>query len=128
MYSLSRPIESIAEAINRACLIDLPNIEYQYRKPKSEKTETRERRPEKQECRVYHFPQVWSSTALGFGGIGGAAITEAYTTVVILQSEEAACVYFDGKLAYKVNDFNETFMEHLKKQRMNDCLHQDEYH
>jgi hypothetical protein len=75
---------------------------------------------------VYHFPQVWSSTALGFGGIGGAAITEAYTTVVVLN--DVACVYFDGRLAYRIDDFNDTFIEHLKNQKMNDCLHKDEYY
>jgi len=126
MFSLSRPIESMAEAIHRACLIDLPNVQYRYRKPKDKEEEIRERRPDKQECRVYHFPQVWSSTALGFGGIGGAAITEAYTTVVVLN--DVACVYFDGRLAYRIDDFNDTFIEHLKNQKMNDCLHKDEYY
>ena len=27
------------------------------------------------------FSQTWGSTALGFGGIGGQAITSAYTTI-----------------------------------------------
>ena len=30
-------------------------------------------------CNV--FPQVWGSTTLGFGGIDGSAMTEAYTVV-----------------------------------------------
>lgn len=28
------------------------------------------------------FPQAWGSTSLGFGGIGGQAMTSAYTTVI----------------------------------------------
>ena len=32
--------------------------------------------------KMYVFPQTWSSTALGFDGCGGQAITEAYTTIV----------------------------------------------
>ena len=30
---------------------------------------------------VYSFLQVWPSTALGFGGVGGDAMTTRYTTV-----------------------------------------------
>ncbi|MNO06505.1 hypothetical protein D3C81_2283050 [compost metagenome] len=38
---------------------------------------------------------------MGYGGIGGAAITSAYTVVVL--SQELACVYFGGDhLAYTV--------------------------
>lgn len=32
---------------------------------------------------LHMFPQVWGDTSLGFGGIGGQAITSAYTTIVI---------------------------------------------
>ncbi len=58
------------------------------------------------------FPQIWSSTALGFdanGGCGGQAITEAYTTVVKMTPckvesgkgiNRIYAVFFDGRIAY----------------------------
>lgn len=46
----------------------------------------------------YAFPQVWGSTALGFGGMGGQMITTAQTFIVIGDSE--AYVYFGGRYAY----------------------------
>lgn len=47
------------------------------------------------------FTQAWGSTALGFGGIGGAAVTEAYTVVLQGPTGDLA-VYFGGRLAYKL--------------------------
>jgi hypothetical protein len=64
------------------------------------------------------FPQVWSSTALGFGGIGGAAITTAYTTVVESDIDASCCVYFGGQFAYRIERPNEQFFEDLMKQQM----------
>lgn len=49
------------------------------------------------------FPQTWGSTALGFGGIGGQAITNAYTIIVECEHTGYRAVYFGGgKLAYLV--------------------------
>ncbi len=48
---------------------------------------------------VYAWPQTWSSTALGFGGMGGQALTVAPTTVVV--HENTAFVYFAGRPAYR---------------------------
>ena len=64
------------------------------------------------------FPQVWSSTALGFGGIGGQAITTAYTTVVESDIDASCCVYFGGQFAYRIEHPNEQFFEDLMKQQM----------
>ena len=64
------------------------------------------------------FPQVWSSTALGFGGIGGQAITTAYTTVVESDIDASCCVYFGGQFAYRIERPNEQFFEDLLKQQM----------
>ena len=81
--------------------------------------------------RMYVFPQTWSSTALGFGGCGGQAITEAYTTVVemswsyldkndeirglnLKESEDKMyAVFFDGMLAYICMNPNEEFFKDL---------------
>ena len=47
------------------------------------------------------FNQTWGSTALGFGGIGGQALTQARTYVFIpLVDGEECIVYFAGRYAY----------------------------
>ena len=56
---------------------------------------------------VYDFDQTWSSTALGFGGCGGAAMTTVRTYVMIPKNDESrAYVYYGGRFAYGccVND------------------------
>lgn len=86
--------------------------------------------------RSYVFPQTWSSTALGFGGCGGQAITEAYTTVVEMSwdyvnktddirglnlttsDDRIYAVFFDGKLAYICLNPNEQFFEDLNNRYM----------
>lgn len=60
------------------------------------------RRPSEEELKVVMFPQLWGSTSLGYGGLGGAAMSPAYTVLVTL--DECTCVYFGGgRLAYRVN-------------------------
>lgn len=62
----------------------------------------KERRPDGDELEVTMFLQMWGSTALGYGGMGGAAMTQAYT--VIVKDHRSAAVYFGcGRLAYMVN-------------------------
>ena len=86
--------------------------------------------------KMYVFPQTWSSTALGFGGCGGQAITEAYTTVVEMSwdcvnktdnirglnlttsDDRIYAVFFDGKLAYMCLNPNEQFFEDLNNKYM----------
>lgn len=48
------------------------------------------------------FTQTWGSTALGFGGMGGAAMTTAYT--IILHCHHVFYVYWNGQFAYKTKD------------------------
>jgi hypothetical protein len=67
------------------------------------------------------FPQTWSSTALGFGGIGGQAITSAYVCIIESNLVGGHAVYFGGRLAYVINRPNELFIEHLARQRMVDA-------
>ena len=60
---------------------------------------------------IHTFEQSWGSTALGFGGIGGQAITSAYTYVLTpLECNQDCFVYFAGKFAYKV-PYSSTFMK-----------------
>ena len=64
------------------------------------------------------FPQTWASTALGFGGVGGQAMTTAYTTVFIDWLKGVAIIFFDSRLAYLVEDWNNKFLEDLKKREL----------
>lgn len=111
---MSDIIECLAFALVRSIEVDLPNVtDWKWVYDHGEqKKENFFRRPHSGEVEVYHFPQTWGSTALGFGGVGGQAMTSAYTTVVILDNHYAA-VYFAGRLAYKIDPVNEEFMRDL---------------
>ncbi len=85
-----------------------------------------EDRPFRSECEVYSFPQSWSSTALGFGGIGGQAFTTAQTTVVI--HNENAAVYFGDRLAYVIKKFNRKLLEDMSLFQMADVAESGKYH
>ena len=67
------------------------------------------------------FVQTWSSTALGFGGIGGQAITSAYVCVIESGLIGQFAVYFGGRLAYVIERPNAAFMEDVARQRMVDA-------
>lgn len=72
------------------------------------------RRPREHEVEVYLFNQTWGSTALGYDGVGGQALTSAYTVVV--EFHGVFCVYFGGdRLAYKVdlNDLASVSYKHF---------------
>ena len=60
---------------------------------------------------LYTFEQVWGSTSLGFGGVGGQAMTSARTYVFIpINCNQKCFVYFAGRYAYAA-DYSEKFME-----------------
>lgn len=110
--NLGKPVETLAASVytainNKECL---PDIEHEWRQKKQMG------RPSLTDIQIIHFPQTWGSTALGFGGIGGAAMTTAYTTVVICRNH--AAVFFDGKHCYSVDDFNEDFMKDVGQRNM----------
>ena len=67
------------------------------------------------------FPQTWSSTALGFGGIGGQAITSAYVCVIESNLIGQYAVYFGGRLAYVITRPNEQFWADVHGHRMVDA-------
>lgn len=89
--------------------------------------------------KMYVFPQTWSTTALGFDGCGGQAITEAYTTVVEMTSYKAEsskdikgkihvvskdledkvyAVFFDGRIAYMCLNPNSEFFRDFDRMCM----------
>jgi len=77
------------------------------------------------------FLQTWSSTALGFGGVGGQAISAALTTVVIFWDSEnpdfwsKAYIYFGGRFAYSAHPTNSDFIDDLANHKMPSVSDQD---
>lgn len=115
------PLNAMAKALYSALNNDLPDIEYIYREPphrdKASKEEMRKRRPNQDYVNVIQFPQEWSSTALGFGGVGGAAMCSADTTII--ESEDACvAVYFAGRFAYRIKRPNQKFWEDVGVQQL----------
>ena len=122
---LPSPIATVASALHHAALVSLPPLSYQTRdlsamrgwpaekrmeatRTKTEPMKTVVRRPTDSECEVHAmFAQTWASTALGYGGIGGAAMTPAYT-VVIAGPEGHLAFYWNGTFAYLVDQTTQT--------------------
>ena len=100
-----------------------PEAQKQARSSGQEPSIARTRRPTPDECQVMAmFSQTWGSTALGFGGIGGAAMTPAYTVVVRSPSGEMA-VYWRGSFAYLIpvegltDEQKKAFLDDIQKCR-----------
>lgn len=73
------------------------------------------RRPREDDVEILMWPQTWGSTALGYGGMGGASVTSAYT--VIVHDHVNYCVYFgEGELAYQIkySDLTDAGKNHLR--------------
>lgn len=67
---------------------------------------------------MFDFMQTWGSTSLGFGGIGGQAMTSARTYVFVpVECEEECFVYFAGRFAYSV-PYSQIFMEDVRNGRV----------
>jgi hypothetical protein len=108
---MSNPFDALHAALASAEHRDMPDVEYEtrdwdaYKKDKDNVVVIKKvRRPNHYELEVDMFLQVWGSTTLGYPGIGGAAMTDAYTVVVSYHGYRY-CVYFgaSGVLAYKVD-------------------------
>lgn len=148
--STDNPIETLALALHSACLRDLPEFAYRDRDWEAHRVMmdklTREekaglyanerssgqvegpfiektRRPTPHDCDVVMFSQTWPSTALGFGGIGGQAFTNAYTVIVSCDRAAASAVYFGGRFAYLVEHHrqNAAYRQDVANQSMADC-------
>ena len=84
-------------------------------------------RPTVDDFELYTFEQIWGSTALGFGGIGGAAMTSARTYVLVpIYGKQKCFVYFAGRFAYKAN-YSEIFMEDVLKGSMESVARSGKY-
>lgn len=81
-------------------------------------------RPIPDACEVTMFRQTWGSTALGYGGIAGQALTDAQTIIVRCDQTGWAAVYFGGsRLAYLVppEKQGETWCRLVAEQRLPSC-------
>lgn len=107
----SDPLNSMARAITRAVDTDLPDLVWEGRDGAEKR-----RRPHGDDMLVMQFPQMWGSTALGFGGVGGAAMTTSDTTVILCNG--GAAVYFGGRKAYVISRINEVFQADVDNQSM----------
>ncbi len=67
---------------------------------------------------IFSWPQIWGSTACGFGGIGGAAMTTAQTVVVKCMGLDVALVYHHNKFAYAIEEPNEKFEERFRERNL----------
>ena len=116
---LGSPLQALHSALAQALYKDLPAITYENRdweawrkldkqaqaeaiRARTEPRVSATRRPCEHDVEVIMFPQTWGSTALGYGGMGGASVTSAYT--VVIRDHDIHCVYFgEGDLAYQIN-------------------------
>ena len=118
------PVNTLHHALAHASYKGFPEYEYEDRdwgKMDSKvMIKKKARHSERDMTVIAMFPQLWGSTALGFGGVGGAAMTNAYT--IVIQSEQGFgyCVYFNGRLAYRIENPNSSFFEDINKRYMAD--------
>lgn len=77
------------------------------------------------EANVKSFSQTWPSTALGFEGFGGQAITKALTTVIGYNM--FAAVFFNDEFAYCSNVDNEEFQRDMRDWKMKKCIQAYKY-
>lgn len=128
MNYAENPLTDLHDAMAHAEYVGFSDIEYEtrdweeYRKSQKDIRIPATRRPTTRDFGVYAmFPQMWGSTALGHGGMGGAAITTAYTIVLECRSTQEFLIYFGGVMCYKVNRSSiniDTFMDDCKNQRL----------
>lgn len=87
-----------------------------------------EEHPSVDDFELHYFTQTWGSTALGFGGVGGQAITTANTYVFIPQFVHQKCfVYFGAGFAYAV-PYSQVLMDDVRAQRMESVSRKGKYY
>jgi uncharacterized membrane protein YtjA (UPF0391 family) len=67
---------------------------------------------------LYSFPQTWSSTACGFGGIAGQAITGAQTVAFFSDGLGVFVVFIAGRFAYMVEPQGSEVIELIMQHRL----------
>lgn len=89
--------------------------------------ECNNRRVTADDFELHTFEQIWGSTALGFGGIGGQVMTSANTYVFVpVNCDQKCLVYFGGMFAYQA-DYCEEFKKDLLAQNMASVAQSSKY-
>ena len=131
---LTNGINDIHNALAHAVYEGFPEFEYEdrdwklYQKTGEDARIKKSRRHREDDISIYAlFPQTWGSTALGFGGVGGQAITSAYT--IVLESHQGAgyCVYFGGRFAYRIICPNEQFFLDISNRYLGPVMNASKY-
>ena len=117
-----KPLNDLHNALAHAAYEGFSIHEYEdrdweaYSKGDKDKTVKKTRKHRDYDIEVYNmFPQTWGSTALGFGGIGGASMTTAYTIILYSQLNGEYCVYFGGSFAYRIDKPDNQFFEDISR-------------
>lgn len=76
---------------------------------------------------IHTFPQIWGNTTLGFGGVGGDAMTTAYTTVLEDIVTGVVFVYFDITYAYTIYKPNSRFFNALHNKKLASVIESGRY-
>ena len=85
-------------------------------------------RPTIDDFELHTFNQMWGSTALGFGGIGGQAMTNARTYVFVpITCNQKCFVYFAGRFAYQA-DYCGSLVEDIRSQNIAPVYQAGKYH
>ena len=128
MNYTENPLTDLHNATAHAQYVGFSVIEYEdrdwqhYRDTGEHKGIAKTRRPTTQDFGVYAmFPQTWGSTALGHGGVGGAAVTTSYTIVLECYATQEFLVYFGGSFCYKL-DRRSTNIDSFVEDCKNHCL------
>jgi len=120
--STNNPVEDLSHSLAHAIYAGFPEYESQERDFSIRDQValiTKLRKHQHQDIVVRAmFVQTWNSTALGFGGIGGQAFTDAYTIILESKHGKGFCVYFGDQFAYRVENPNPTFFEDIASKSM----------
>lgn len=116
------PVGVLAASVHHAVLVGLKPAQYEQIEWGEDRKGRRtgvmiDRRPFMDETECVMFSQSWGNTSMGFGGIGGQAITPAYTVVVYGPNRDA-CVYFGGRFAYHIERINGVFLDDVQSYKM----------
>jgi hypothetical protein len=132
MSGYGNPITCLHAALAHAAHEGFSPIEYEdrdwehFRRTKEDRRVKKTRRPTDYDIEVYAmFSQAWGSTALGFGGIGRQAVTNAYT--IVLECMGEFCVYFGGRFAYRVTRATDEFFLSIAERRMAGVSNHSDY-
>ena len=67
------------------------------------------------EINFHMVKQTWGNTSGGWQGIGGSAMTSAYTVIIENDWYGFACIYYNGKLAY-ICEMDEKYTDYMSKE------------